>query len=266
MTQDMLSFFNLSDIPFSKEIPVDKLLLLDSVKNNLEALRILINTKGIGILTGKSGSGKSQLIRLLLDSLNPGLYKPIYVCHSSVTINEFYMHVCADFGLEHSGRKAALYRKLKERIISLNNTSKIHPVIVIDEAHLLRNDILQELRLLLNFEIDSFNAVTLLLCGQETLLQKLGLTLLEPLANSISIFVKADSLPEDETYAYIESRLLASGNGNPIFTKNALKLIHQAAGGILRSINTIANAALFKAFTLKSSTVEAEHVRQCIAR
>jgi general secretion pathway protein A len=77
-----------------------------------------------------------------------------------------------------------LFRIVKERILSLNKTSRVHPVLVIDEAHMLRNEILAELRMLANFEIDSYNALTILLCGQESLQQKFGLTILESLVNS----------------------------------------------------------------------------------
>ena len=80
---------------------------------------------------------------------------------------------------------------------------------------MLSNEILKELRLLANFEVDSVNAMTILLCGQESLLQKFGLSILESLANSITISVSTDGLPKEETFSYVEQRITACG-GNPI--------------------------------------------------
>jgi general secretion pathway protein A len=264
--RNMLSFFGLTAVPFTKEIATPELQLLPSVERNLAAARLLVDTRGIGVITGKSGTGKSCLLRLLSDGLPPGLYRPYYVCHSSVGIVEFYTHLVTLFGLEPCYRRAAMFRDLKEHVLSLNSASHLHPVLLIDEAHLLNNDILAEIRMLTNFHIDSLNALTVLLCGSEALSRKFGLTMLESLANSITITIGVDSLPKEETFSYVETRLRACGPKAPLFTKSALELIHQASAGILRTIGTIANASLLKAFLAKSQQVETEHVQSVIQR
>ena len=88
--RELLSFFNLTEPPFSKEIPVDQLHLLPSVQRHLAAAQLLVDTRGIGAITGKAGTGKSCLLRLLADRLPPGLYRCFYLCHSSVGLVEFY--------------------------------------------------------------------------------------------------------------------------------------------------------------------------------
>lgn len=262
----MLSYFNLSQLPFTKEIKEDQLHLLPSVEKTLSSIRMLVETKGIGVMTGKSGCGKSCILRLLKGQLNPALYKIIYICHSSIGVHEFYTHLAASFGLPPKGRRAAMFRDIKDRISFLNKSERIHPVLLLDEAQLLSYDILQEIRLLTNFEIDSFNALTVCLCGQESLTQKFGLTLLESLVNSISITIQIDNLPKEETFSFIEKRINDCGNSSPLFTKSALALIHQTSAGIFRSIGTIAQAALYKAFLSKAHQVEAEHVKAVIER
>lgn len=266
MNNEILSYFNLHSLPFSKEIKTDELEIFPSFKSIFDSLKMLINSRGIGVITGKSGSGKSCLIRNLISSLNPGLYKPFYICHSSVTLTEFYRHLAVSLGLEPMARKDSMFRVIKMRVLALNKSNRVHPVFFIDEAHLLRNDILQELRLLCNFDIDSFNAMTIILCGQPSLNLKFGLTILESLANSIILNLSVDGLREEETFSYIENRIARSGNSSPLFTKNAMKAIHQASGGILRTINTIANASLIKVYQLKTQQVEAEHVNIVISR
>lgn len=264
--REMLSYFGLTALPFTKEIPTELLQLLPSVQRNLTAAELLVHTRGIGAITGKAGTGKSCLLRLLAERLPPGLYRSFYLCHSSIGIVEFYSHLSALLGLEPHYRRARMFRDIKDHVLTMNTTAHVHPVLLIDEAHLLNNDILAELRLLTNFHIDSLNALTVILCGSETLTRKFGLSILEALATSITITISVDSLSVEESLSYLESRMSACGAKTPVFTKNALTLIHQASGGILRTIGTIANATLLKAFTSHSQQVEAEHVQAVIQR
>jgi general secretion pathway protein A len=263
---DMLSYFSLASMPFTKELATEDLMRLPSVERHLASALLLVETRGIGVITGKAGTGKSCLLRLLADSLPTGLYKPFYICHSSVGTVEFYTHLVDAFGIEPCYRRARMFRDLKQQVISMNNSAHIHPVLLIDEAHLLNNDILAEIRLLTNYQIDSLNALSVILCGAETLSRKFGLSSLEALANSITITINLDGLPKEETFTYIESRISSCGAKTAVFTKNALELIHQASAGIIRTIGHIANAALMKAFIAKSQQVEAEHVQAVLQR
>lgn len=262
--REYLSYFNLTAEPFTKEISTDRLLLLPSVRRNLAAAALLAETHGIGVMSGKSGVGKSCLLRHFIRDLPAGLYKPVYICHTTVAITEFYSHLCTAFGIAPSGRRSWMFRDLQDRIRVLNENDHLHPILVIDEAHNLANDILTELRMIANFEIDSLNALSILLCGSENLPRRFALSVLEPLANSITISITVASLPQDETVTYIEDRLAAVGAQRPLFTKNALAFVHQTSGGILRTVNTIATAALRKAFVSKSDQVETEHVQSVV--
>lgn len=266
MRRDIISYYNFTKAPFSKEIATDRLLTLPSIQTTLDNLTLLIETRGIGVLTGKSGTGKSTVLRMLINQMHTGLFKPVYICHTSIGATEFYTHLTDALGLPPAGRRATMFRAVKERIYSLYRTSHIHTVLIIDEAHLLSNEILKELRLLGNFEVDSINAMTILLCGQESLLQKFGLSTLESLANSITISANTDGLPKEETFGYIESRITAYGGSPTLFTKGALNLIHQASVGVMRSIDTIATAGIGRAFTAGSPTVETEHIQAVISR
>jgi len=135
MSRALMSHFSLSAMPFDKEIASEQLLELPTTKKAMSSLRLLVETRGIGLLTGKSGSGKSCLLRKLLNEMNGNLYKPLYLCHTSVGLTEFYTHLCVALGLEPVGRKATMFRLIKERLLQLHRQSKIHPVLIIDEAH-----------------------------------------------------------------------------------------------------------------------------------
>jgi general secretion pathway protein A len=269
ITKELLTFFQFKRMPFSKEIDEQDLLLVSSVERAYQKIQLLVETKGVGILTGRPGTGKSSLVRKMIRGLHPALYKPLYICHTSVGTTEFYTHLCAVLGLEAPARKARMFRLIKENIEQLNGSNRIHPVLIIDEAHLLSNDILKEIRLLTNFQIDSYNGLTVLLCGQEELNARFGLTMLESLASSITVNIKMGTLAQEESFAYIEhriSKVCLGPSGTKVFTNSALKMVHESSGGNMRNINTIAHGALFKAFNLKSVQVEAEHVTSVINR
>lgn len=264
--RDLLSHFNLTRLPFTKEIPVESLIGLPSVEKALHSAQLLVETRGIGLMIGKSGTGKSCILRKLVDSLHTGLYRPIYICHTSIGLTEFYTHICVGLGLEPTSRRASMFRNIQQRILSLNKSNRVHPVLMIDETHHLDNEILKEIRLLTNYQIDSYNALTVILCGLDNISSRFGLSSLEPLANSITITIHVDSLRKEESFSYIEHRISHCGNSNSLFTKNALALTHQASGGIMRNINTIAHAALVNAYMKKSVQVEVEHVKAVIER
>jgi len=259
MMHELLSFFNMTTDPFSKDIKTENLITLHSLDQALQELKLFCEFKGIGLLVGKSGCGKSCLLRLLKSELSN--FETIYLCHTSVSVTEFYGHLAVALGLSPTGRRATLFRAVKERLEHLNTSRKIHPLLILDEAHLLSQEILLELRLLNNFHIDSQSYLSILLCGQEELVPKLSLSILEPLVNSITTTVSLKTLEKDETFAYVESRLKASGALPTLFSQSALTSIHQVSGGIFRVINTIALNALKKAFIVKASSIDASIVQ-----
>src|SRR5208337_1590481 len=114
---DMLSYFNMSCDPFSHDLDQANLLRLPGIEDSLSSLGIFCDRRGIGVLVGKSGSGKSCLIRLLVAGLPVGLYKPVYLCHSTVSLSEFYGHLAAAFNLPVRGRRASLFRAIRDHVL-----------------------------------------------------------------------------------------------------------------------------------------------------
>jgi len=144
MSRALRDHFGFTAMPFDKEIGTDSLLELPSCRESMAGLRLLAETRGIGLLTGKSGTGKSCLVRKMIQELGTSLYKPMYLCHSSVGLSEFYGNLAVELGLEPKGRKATLFRAIKERLTTLHRQARTHPVLIIDEAHLLANEILAD--------------------------------------------------------------------------------------------------------------------------
>lgn len=264
--KEILSFFNLEEHPFSKEIKTAELLSLPTIEKAAGELHLLLETRGIGLFTGPSGSGKSSLLRKIAGEMNPGLFKPFYICHTSLGTAEFYLSFASALGLEPRGRRNTVFRNIRSFLSDLNDQQRIHPVIFIDEAHLLSSDTLREFRMLTNFDYDSRNACTIILCGHCDLRQKLSLNIFTSLANSITYSIRLEALPADETFTFIEQAVSAR-RGNPgLFTQNAMKLIHDFSGGILRVSANAAWQSLIKAYQHKANVVEKEHVQMVLCQ
>ena len=253
-----LSYFGMSCDPFADDSDPSLLLRLRGIEDSLSSLGFFCDRRGIGVLVGKSGSGKSCLIRLLVAALPVGLFRPVYLCHFTVSLTEFYGHLAAAFNLPVRGRRASLFRAIQDHVLQLHRSSKIHSVLIIDEAQCLSNDILIELRQLLNFQYDSETCMSILLCGQEELLQRLRLSFLESLANSITTTIVMKPLLPEETASYLEERLKHVGARADLFSPPAVRAIHNASHGIMRSIKALASAAILKAWRAKAEIVESE--------
>jgi len=257
---DMLSYFSMEADPFSRDLDPSRLLRLPGIEESLSSLSFFCERRGIGVLVGKSGSGKSCLLRLLASALPVGPYTPVYLGPSTVSLPEFYGHLASAFTLQPRGRRAALFRAVQDHVLALHRSNKVHPVLIIDEAHCLSIDILIELRQLLNFQYDSETCMSILLCGQEDLLLRLKLSLLESLANSVTTTVVMKPLTGDETVSYIEERLKQVGARPDLFSQPAVRALHNISHGIMRTINALAAGAMVKAWRARSEVVESDFI------
>lgn len=132
-------------------------------------LEYLKNVRGIGLFTGLPGTGKTACCRAFVSSLNPSLYKMIYLPMTTISASEFYRDLAKGLGLEPCYRKIDNFRNIQERIRNLYREQKTTLVVLVDEAQYLSRAILSDLKLLMNFEMDSRNYAVLVLCGQPML-------------------------------------------------------------------------------------------------
>jgi len=206
------------------------------------------------------------VLRKAASELNPGLFTPYYVSHTSLATAEFYQALALAMGLSASGRRVRVLRRIKDFVAGKNQGERNHPVIFIDEAQALSADSLKELRTLLNFDYDSKHMCTIVLCGHEDLKAKLGLNVFSSLANSITYTISLSPLKAEDSMQYIEQRISACGGSPGLFTKAAMNLIHDASSGILRTAGNISWQALIKAMLSNNTQVEKEHVQMVLGR
>jgi type II secretory pathway predicted ATPase ExeA len=253
------AFYKLQRNPF--EITPDPLFLFGTKRHN-EALVALYygvrKHKGFVVLTGEVGTGKTLLVRCLLQLLNRKDVSYAYVFNSLLQPLEFLQYIAGDFGLSASGKnKSELLLTLGNFLIE-RHQKKLTTVLVIDEAHHLSPEVLEEVRLLTNLETADQKLLQILLVGQPELDAKLDSFDLRQLKQRIALRAQLEALDLDETAGYIERRLELAGaptSARGMFRPESIAAIHRYSRGIPRLINTICENALITSFSKQAPVV-----------
>jgi general secretion pathway protein A len=253
------AFYNLKRNPF--EITPDPSFLFPTRRHN-EALAALYygvrRHKGFVVLTGEVGTGKTLLLRCLLQLLKDSNdVKYAYVFNGRLSPLEFLQYVAGDLGLPAAGKnKSELLLELASYVVS-RGEKKLTTVLVVDEAHHLSADILEEIRLLTNLETADEKLLQILLVGQPELDEKLDSVELRQLKQRIALRSHLAALDLNETQGYIERRLQLAGSPTPaaIFPHETVAAIHRYSRGTPRLINTICENALVSAYARQAASV-----------
>jgi len=227
-------------------------------------LNVILETRGFGVITGSSGKGKTTLIRNWSKDLNSSQYKVIYISLSTLTVSEFYKHLATELGLEPISRKSSNFRMIQAAITRLSVEKRITPLIILDEANYINSSILNDLKILFNFEMDSKDRAIVLMVGLPKLNNTLNLAAHEPLRQRITMNYHLEGLNKIETKDYIKQKLQAAGCHTDLFGEGALDAIANTAGGIPRMINKICDKCLLVCHVSQSTTITTETVMKAI--
>jgi len=244
----------------SKEIPINT----SEYKETLFRLDYLAKTKGFGLLTGSAGRGKTTAVRTWAAKLNPSLYKVVYSSLSTLTPNDFYRNLVKELGNEPAFKKPENFRIIQEEITRLALEKRKTPIIIIDEANYINNAILNDLKILFNFEMDSRDRAAILLVGLPKLNSTLGLQIHEPLKQRIIMNYNLDGLSKEEGKIYISEKLIGAGCNQTIFEDAAIEAILNAADGTPRLINKYCNASMLLGDNNKANLITYNIVMQAI--
>ena len=255
--------FGMEENPFLKN---SKEILFESPEFKEVQMRLnyLLTTKGFGVLTGGSGKGKTTGIRVWSRSLNTSLYKVVYSSLSTLTVTEFYRTLASGLGLEPRYRKPDNFKLIQDEIQRYALEKRITPVIIIDEANHACSAILNDLKMIFNFEMDSRDRAVVLLAGLPSLNHTLQLGIHEPLRQRITMNYNMDGLSKDESKEYIQTKLRGVRCPRQVFDENALEALANAATGVPRLLNKLANSCLMIAGAKNSDTVDCEIVMQAV--
>jgi len=256
------SFFGLKSLPFTKDLDPERPFRTDTFDTALDRLRYLTDRQGIGAVFGAPGTGKSTLLGYFLSSLGKSTHAVAYVEHTTCAVLDLYREIARGFQIEPRHRKADLLHDLKERILKLSRLQKLRVVLVLDDAHLLPSNFLEELRILASFDADRRDELTVILAGHPQLESNLRLAVNEAFSQRLVLRVRLRSLHPEEVEGYVTLRLRLAGRTAKLFLPEAVEGIARAARGIPRVIDRIAEHSLLLAFKGAKKEIDAEIVTE----
>lgn len=261
-------FYQLQRNPF--EITPDPAFLYATRMHN-EALAALVygvhRRKGFVVLTGEVGTGKTLLVRCLLRFLNRAKIATAYVFNPRLNPQEFLQYITGDLGLPTTGKsKSELLLDLSKYVIA-RYQQNLTTVLIVDEAHHLSGEVLEEVRLLTNLESAGGKLLQIALVGQPELDATLDSNDLRQLKQRIALRAQLRPLEFDETRGYVYRRLELAGSSSPatIFPTDTIAEVHQQSKGFPRLINTLCENALIHGYVAQSSSINTDTIREVSA-
>jgi general secretion pathway protein A len=214
--------------------------------------------KGIILLTGEVGTGKTTLLNQLMDWLRQNQAATAFVFNTRLNVEDLFNYILTDFGISCASRaKSDMLIRLNTWLLDRYVAGEPEPaVLIVDEAQNLSLELLEEIRLLTNLETSSEKLLQIVLSGQPELEWKLKDPKLRQLRQRITLRYRTSQLSLSETLSYIEERLrIAGAKGEPIFPPEAIESIHEYSRGVPRVINVLCEHALINAFAGREKRV-----------
>jgi type II secretory pathway predicted ATPase ExeA len=257
-------FYGLKKRPFDKNIDVKDLFHSQAFKEAVSRLDYMKQRRGLMLLTGQSGTGKTTSLRYFVESLKKDFYEPFYIPLSTVNILDFYRQINSMLGAQYKHSKAALFASIQESIIHRAHDLKKVPVIILDEAHLLHTGNFPELQIICNFKMDSRDPALFILSGQTYLREKLVRPIFNSFVQRISLKYDVEPLLSTETGPYIQHHLLIAGTELKLFTDGAVDAIHTNTAGIQRAVGDLAWKSLTLGAIEKKEVITEEEVYRAL--
>jgi type II secretory pathway predicted ATPase ExeA len=258
------AFFGLTGTPFCRNIPVEQLLETESRIELQGRLSHVVKTRAFGVFTGDAGTGKTTAIRKFSQGLDSNRYSVLYISDSALTPRNFYWEALHQLGCVPKFYRGDAKRQLQKALAEMMDNQKKCPVVIVDEAHLLSREMLEEIRFLLNLRMDSYSALSLILTGQTELRETLKLQVNEAISQRVDIHFHLFALSREETASYIARHLAAVKAPGEIFTQAAIGVIHEYCGGTPRKVNKVATACLMAAVGQNQKLIDDHLVRVVI--
>jgi type II secretory pathway predicted ATPase ExeA len=258
--KDLLAWFGLKRFPFDKNIKPSDAMDTEPLKECLARLEYIKRRGGILLLTGDPGVGKTLVLRRYVQSLNENLFKTYYTPLSTLSRSDILYHLNRMLGLPHRLSKSAVYSQIQKTLLESKEQLGKTVLLIIDEAHLLQTGPLEELRLLTNFKMDSYDPFILVLSGQSDLRRVMEFAVMEPFNQRIAIRYHMPALSPDQSKLYVTHHLKLAGAKEPILDEKALEAVHEISFGIPRKIGAVTEQALTYAMFDQKRTVTPEIV------
>lgn len=258
------SFYGFRCSPFSRDIPTNELYASISLEETLGRLAYAAKRQWFAVVTGDCGTGKTTTIRKFTDVLDTAKYKVLYLSDSKLTPRHFYKGLLEQLGCESKFYRGDAKRQLHREIELMRGIHRLEPVVVVDEAHLLDREMLEEVRFLLNFKMDAQSPMALILVGQSELWDRLNLQAYAAIRQRIDLQCKLGHFDRAQTGEYIRRHLSFAGAEHELFTDVAIDDIYRFSSGTARLINKVCTHCLMYGAQNKHRIIDDHMVKHVI--
>lgn len=266
MIQTLQSHYGFTVMPFTACVPVTGLYGSAAHKEAVARLRWLISARGLGVLTGEVGSGKTAAVRATLDGLDASRHTPIYLPNPQIGVRGIHGTLATALGQAPRFHHATLIPQVEAALAAEKDERNRQVILAIDEAHLLTIEQLEAVRMLTNHDLDSGSPLTILLIGQPTLKRRLRVPDMAALDQRVQLryHIPAPALTAAEADGYLRAHLTLAGRSDTLFSDDAIRAIHTHARGLPRAINRLAVTALLPACATGKTIVDESSARTAI--
>jgi type II secretory pathway predicted ATPase ExeA len=263
--EKLKSHYGFTTTPFGKGLAPQMLHRHGAHAEAVARIDWCISERALGVITGEVGAGKTVAVRAALAGLDSSRHTIIYLGNPAVGGRGLYGGIVCALGGVPRFHKASLIPQTMDLLAAEEHERGRIVVLVLDEAHLLGADQLEELRLLSNADLDSHSPFACLLVGQPTLRRRIKLGTFAALDQRIALRYAITGMNDKETASYVGHHLKLAGRSDTLFSDDALGLIHQVSRGLPRAVNNLAIQALVAAYAGKKTIVDESSARAAVA-
>lgn len=258
-----LSYYRLNENPFGKYVAGENIYETEDTREAVARIEYAVEIDGIALITGEPGMGKTTSVRKFVEALDPELYKLIYLSAGNYKVFDFYHALCDALSISTERcQYINMYKRIQEEFIRMQQQDGIKPVVVIDDAHLLKSRILDEFKIFYDFDFDSRAYVSVILIGNEGIRNSIRKIKYESLRDRIVANYDMRGMDREETIEYVRSRLKTVGGNPDLFDDQTINAVHHAGRGNARRMNTLLTNMLMLGFGERRTTFTIEDVKR----
>jgi type II secretory pathway predicted ATPase ExeA len=265
MIEKLQAHYGFTRTPFGRSLAPQMLHRHGSHAEAVARIGWCVTERALGVITGEVGAGKTVAVRAALAGLDTSRHTIIYLGNPAVGGRGLYAGIASALGGVPRFHKAALIPQTVELLAAEDHERGRTVVLVLDEAHLLDADQLEELRLLTNAEMDSHSPFAALLVGQPTLRRRIKLGTFAALDQRIALRYAMAGMSAEETASYLGHHLKLAGRSDTLFSDDAIALLHQVSRGLPRAVNNLAIQSLVAAYATNKAIVDESSARAAVA-
>jgi type II secretory pathway predicted ATPase ExeA len=264
MIDKLQAHYGFTRMPFGRDLAPGMLHRHAAHNEAVARITWCITERAIGVITGEVGAGKTVSVRTVLASLDASRHTIIYLPNPMIGVRGLHEMIITTFGGQPDRSQSRLTAQASAMLAAERDERGKTPVLVIDEAHLLRYEQLETIRMLTNHNLDADSPLACLLVGQPTLRRTMKLAVLAALEQRTALRYAMPPMTSAETSSYLSHHLKLAGRADPLFSDDAAALIHTTARGYPRAVNNLAIQSLVATYAAGKAIVDEQAARTAV--